>query len=76
MSQRYREGWELLFGPPPPKMHQCLFNLRRGMIIDLNLPDDLKLADLHRFVQYLATMCDDWEPEMGLPKIIFPDTKT
>ncbi len=72
MSQAYREGWDRIFGPPPPKIMSCSFPLRRDLMIIVELPSDLKLKDLRRFVQYLATMCDDWEVEMGLPVLTWP----
>ena len=50
----------------------CSFPLRRDLMIIVELPSDLKLKDLRRFVQYLATMCDDWEVEMGLPVLTWP----
>ena len=68
MNAAYREGWDRIFNPPRPvTMYRCPFALRRGMQIDLSLPSDLKLRDLTRLVQYLVTMCDDWEVEMDLP---------
>jgi hypothetical protein len=74
MSQAYREGWERTFGPKaPPELLRCPFPLRKGLIIHVELPRDLELRDLRRFVQYLATMSDDWEPEMGLPVLAFPE---
>ena len=71
MSQAFREGWERVFGlRPPPKIVLCPFNLRRGLVIHVELPNDFCLRDLRRFVRYLATMCDDWEPEDGLPVLV------
>jgi len=66
-NQAYRDGWERIFAPKTPEMIRCPFPLRRGVQIDVTLPRDLQLRDLRRFVAYLATMCDDWEPGMGLP---------
>jgi hypothetical protein len=71
MSAAYREGWDRIFDPPLPRLIRCPFNLRRGLTIHVDVPSDLKLRDLRRFVQYLATMCDDWEVEMGLPVLSF-----
>lgn len=73
MSAAYRAGWERIFGPSPPEIHRSSFPLRRGLQIVVELPSDLKLLDLRRFVQYLATMCNDWEVEMGLPVLSWPE---
>jgi hypothetical protein len=65
----YREGWERTFAPKPvPKMLRCPFPLRPGLMINVELPSDLRLADLARFVSYLVTMCDDWNPDDGFPR--------
>lgn len=75
MSRAYRDGWEQVFGAKPaPKVTRHPFPLRRGMVINVDLPSDLRLRDLRRFTQYLATMCDDWEVEMGLPVLMFSTT--
>jgi len=74
-SAAYRDGWERIFGPPAPKITSCPFPLRRGLTITVELPSDLKLADLRRFVWYLVTMCNDWEVEMGLPVLAFSENK-
>jgi hypothetical protein len=71
-TKAYRDGWERTFRSKPT-IHVCPFNMRRGLVINVELPDDLKLRDLRRFVQYLATMCDDWEPEMGFPVLAWPE---
>ena len=72
MSKAYRDGWEHVFGPKAaPKITRHPFPLRRSMVVNVELPHDLCLRDLRRFVQYLATMCDDWGPEMGLPGLAF-----
>ena len=77
MGKAYRDGWEQVFGPKPaPKVTRHPFPLRRGMVINVELPSDLRLRDLRRFAQYLATMCDDWEPEMGLPVLMFASAGT
>ena len=69
----YRKGWDRIFAPKvPPQMLRCPFSLRRGIQIEVTLPHDLKVSDLRRFVWYLATMCDDWDTEMGMPEIVFP----
>lgn len=68
----YRDGWERTFAAKPtltpPRMIRCPFKLRRGMVIDVEVPSDLKLADLARFISYLVTMCDDWNPDDGFPR--------
>jgi hypothetical protein len=46
MTAAFREGWERIFGPPPPEMLNCPFNLRHGMVIGLELPSDLKLREV------------------------------
>ncbi|MGA9307322.1 MAG: hypothetical protein WBW31_18100 [Candidatus Sulfotelmatobacter sp.] len=77
MGNAYRDGWDRTFGPKEsPRMLRCPFPLRRGLQIEVTLPDDLKLADLRRFVWYLVTMCDDWDEDDGFPSFAWPDRKT
>jgi hypothetical protein len=73
MGKAYREGWERIFGPKSPKVISCPFNLRSDLTIRVDLPTDLHLADLRRFVWYLVTMCDDWEPWRGFPSFAWPE---
>lgn len=76
MGNEYREGWERTFGPKPaPRMLRCLHTLRRGMRIEVTLPEDLRLSDIRRFVWYLATMCDDWDVNDGMPEIVLPSRR-
>src|ERR1700687_4040388 len=71
-TEAYRDGWERTFAPrPTPKMLRCPFPLRRGMMIDLEVPSDLRLADLARLVSYLVTMCEDWDSDAGFPRFDF-----
>jgi hypothetical protein len=51
----------------------CPFNLRRGLIIQVQLPSDLTLKDVRRIVRFLVTMAGDYEPEMGPPSVTFPE---
>ena len=62
MSKAYRDGWSRCSDPRPHLITRHPFPLRRGMVVNVELPHDLCLRDLRRFVQYLATMCDDWSP--------------
>lgn len=68
----YADGWLRIFGPKPPKVISCPFPLRADLTIRVELPTDLRKADLRRFVWYLVTMCDDWEPEDGFPSFAYP----
>jgi hypothetical protein len=72
MSQAYREGWDRTFGPKPaPQLYTNQFRLRRDCQIPVTLPVDFNLHDLRRLVRNLATCCDDWEPDMGFPSVVF-----
>jgi len=74
MNAAYRAGWDRIFGPKtPPKMITNPFNLRKDVRIQYEVPQDFNLHDLRRLVTHLATMCEDWEPEMGWPDVSFPN---
>jgi hypothetical protein len=76
MSQAFREGWDRIFGPRPPvTIHACAFNLRNGMVIEVKLPSDLKFREVRRFAKFLTTYCDEWDPERGLPSLLFDDER-
>ena len=73
----YRDGWERVWGPKPaPEMIRTTFPLRPGMQIQVEIPRDLRLRDLARFVSFLVTMCDDWGPDDGVPAVRFLSGKT
>jgi hypothetical protein len=71
-TKAYRDGWDRIFTPKPPRMLRTPFPLRPGVQITVEIPADFNLRDLRRFVWYLATMCNDWEPEMGFPSLTWP----
>jgi len=68
-------GGSVYLGRQRPRSRLAHFPLRRGLTITVELPSDLKLSDLRRFVWYLVTMCNDWEVEMGLPVLAFSENK-
>lgn len=71
MSRAFREGWERIFGRKPGIIRNP-FNIRPGLRIHYEVPDDFTVRDLRRLVRHLSTMCEDWEPEHGLAEVEFP----
>lgn len=77
VTAAFRDGWDRTFGPKLPKRRSQIicnpFPLRRDVTVHYEVPDDFTVADLQRFVRHLATMCSDWEPNLGFPTLTFAE---
>jgi hypothetical protein len=70
----FGENWDRIFGRKrldAERMYRCPFKIRPGVHVYCEVPESFCVADLRRFVRALGTMCDDWDPEMGLAEIEF-----